>query len=102
MEIVGGEKMYTDGHCTYLPGNEWILNDTYPDKRRKRTLFLYHVATGRIVVLGRFYNAPEYTGEWRVDLHPRFSPDGRLIVFDSPHSGEGRQMHIIDISDIVG
>ncbi len=22
--------MTNNGHCTYLPGNEWILNDTYP------------------------------------------------------------------------
>jgi Tol biopolymer transport system component len=85
-----------------LLSNEWIVNDTYPDRERKRTLFIYHVATGRIVVLGRFHNPPEYDGEWRVDLHPRFSPDGRLIVFDSPHTGEGRQMHTIDVSDIVG
>ncbi len=69
---------------------------------KKRTLFLYHVAAGKIVVLGRLYNAPEYTGEWRVDLHPRRSPDGRLIVFESPHTGEGRQMHLIDVSEIVG
>ena len=102
VEIVGGNKMYNDGHCVYLPGNEWILNDTYPDRQRMRTLFLYHIASDRIVVLGRFYNAPEYTGEWRVDLHPRVSPDGRLVVVDSPHSGEGRQMHMIDISHIVG
>jgi hypothetical protein len=36
-----------------------------------------------------------------VDLHPRFSPDGRLIVVDSPHTGEGRQMHVIDVSGIT-
>ena len=102
VEIVGGKKMYDDGHCVYLPGNEWIVNDTYPNSKRKRTLFLYHVASGRIVVLGRFHNDPEYTGQWRVDLHPRVSPDGRLIVVDSPHTGEGRQMHIIDVSGIVG
>ncbi len=102
VEIIGRKKMVRDGHCTYLPGNEWILNDTYPDKERKRTLFLYHVATGKIVILGRFYNPPAYTGEFRVDLHPRFSPDGRLIVIDSPHTGEGRQMHLIDISGIIG
>ena len=101
VEIVGGTNMYNDGHCVYLPGAEWIVNDTYPDRQRMRTLFLYHVPTGRIVVLGRFYNAPEYTGEWRVDLHPRVSPDGRLVVVDSPHTGDGRQMHMIDVSDLL-
>jgi len=102
VEIVGGDKMYRDGHVTYLPGNEWIVNDSYPDKNRLQTVFLYHVATGKIVLLGRFHSPPEYTGEWRVDTHPRHSPDGRSIVIDSPHTGEGRQMHLIDISRIVG
>lgn len=101
VEIIGGTEMFNDGHCTYLPGNQWILNDTYPDGQRKRTLFLYHVATGKIVVLGRFYNPPKYTGEFRVDLHPRCSPDGRWVVFDSPHTGAGRQMHLIDLRGIV-
>ena len=33
IEVIGGDVMYRDGHCTYLPGNAWILNDTYPDAR---------------------------------------------------------------------
>ena len=102
VEVIGGEVMYRDGHVTYLPGNEWIVNDSYPDKNRLQTVFLYHVATSKIVLLGRFRSPPEYTGEWRVDTHPRHSPDGRSIVIDSPHTGEGRQMHLIDVSRIVG
>ncbi len=102
IEVIGGDVMYRDGHCTYLPGNAWILNDTYPDAQRYHGPFLYHVATGRVVSLGRFYSPPEYTGEWRVDLHPRATPDGRSVVIDAASSGEGRQMHMIDISGIVG
>ena len=48
-----------------------------------------------------FYSPPEYTREGRVDTHPRFSPDGRKVVIDSPHTGQGRQMHLIDIGEIV-
>ncbi len=59
------------------------------------------MATGRIVTVGRFHTPKEYTGEWRCDLHPRHSPDGRLLVIDSPQTGEGRQMHVIDISGVV-
>lgn len=92
-----------DGHCSYLPGNEWILCDTYPDRpHRNQTVYLYHVATQRRVVLGHFHLPPEYTGEWRCDTHPRFSPDGQYVVIDSPHTGAGRQMHLIDIRAIVG
>lgn len=99
---VGNELMKRDGHCTYLPGNEWILNDTYPDKQRNQTPYLYHVETGRVVELGDFHSPQQYTGEWRCDTHPRFSRDGKLVVIDSPHENEGRQLHLIDISNIVG
>ncbi|MHC4192110.1 MAG: hypothetical protein ACYSUB_20970 [Planctomycetota bacterium] len=102
VEIVGKNVMTTNGHCSYLPGNEWILNDTYPDQQRMQHLYLYHVSTGKKITLGRFYSHPQYTGEWRTDTHPRFSPDGRNIVIDSTHAGNGRQLYFIDISKIVG
>jgi hypothetical protein len=103
IEVVGKDVMPHNGHCTYLPGNEWILNDTYPQgKERNQNPYLYHVATGRRVPLGHFPLPKEYRGEWRCDTHPRFSPDGKLVCIDSPHTGEGRQLHLIDISGIVG
>jgi hypothetical protein len=101
VEVVGKGIMTQNGHCSYLPSNKWILNDTYPDRQRKQHVYLYNVATGRKVPLGSFYLPPQYKGEWRCDTHPRFSPDGRSVVIDSPHGGTGRQMHIIDISKIV-
>ena len=101
VEIVGKDIMTRNGHCTYLPGNKWILNDAYPDKKRNQNVYLYNVATGKTVQLGHFYLPPEYKGEWRCDTHPRFSPDGTKVVIDSPHAGNGRQIHLIDISGIV-
>lgn len=101
IEVVGRGDMTQDGHCTYLPGNTWILNDSYPDKSRLQHPYLYHVPTRRIVPLGSFLSPPEYTGEWRCDTHPRHSPDGRFVFIDSPHTGQGRQLHLIDISRIV-
>ena len=103
VEVVGSGVMTDNGHCTYLPGNAWILNDTYPQgPRRLQRPYLYRVATGRRVPLGHFHLPPEYRGEWRCDTHPRFSPDGRTVAIDSPHTGDGRQLHLIDISGIVG
>ena len=102
VEIVGRGVMTVNGHCSYLPGNEWILNDTYPQgKERLQSPYVYHVKTGNRVWLGHFHQPPEYRGEWRCDSHPRFSPDGRSVVIDSPHTGEGRQLHLIDVSGIV-
>jgi hypothetical protein len=98
---VGPEQMLQDGHCSYLPGSEWILNDTYPDGDRLQKPYLYHPTEDRLVPLGAFRSPAEYTGEWRCDTHPRISPDGRTVAIDSPHTGEGRQLHVIDLSAIV-
>lgn len=102
IEVVGEEEMTQDAHCSYLPGNKWILNDSYPDENRLQHPYLFHIQTKRVVPLGHFLSPPEYTGEWRCDTHPRFSPNGRLVAIDSPHKDEGRQLHLIDIGEIVG
>jgi hypothetical protein len=99
---VGLGVMTQNGHCTYLPDNECILNDTYPDRDRNQNPYLYHVATGRTIPLGHFRAPAEYTGEWRCDTHPRSSPDGKTVAIDAPYKDEGRQLHLIDISGIVG
>jgi hypothetical protein len=101
VKLVGQGVMTVNGHNTYLPDTDWILCDTYPDRRRNQSPYLYHVPSGTRVWLGHFRSPPEYSGEWRCDTHPRFSPDGTLVCIDSPHGGNGRQMHLIDISDIV-
>jgi hypothetical protein len=102
VEAVGQGVMTENGHCTYLPGNRWILNDTYPDRRRNQNVYLFRLADRRKVALGSFLSPPEYRGEWRCDTHPRFSPDGRSVVIDSPHGGQGRQMHLIDLRGVPG
>ena len=100
-EVVAPEVMPRNGHCTYLPGNRWILNDTYPDENRLQHPYLYEVSSGRRVPLGHFLSPPEYKGEWRCDNHPRFSSDGTKVVIDSPHGGNGRQLYLIDVERIV-
>ena len=103
VSVIGKSVMKRNGHCTYLPGGEWILNDTYPEgKERLQHVYLYHIATEKQVTLGRFHSPKEYKGEWRCDTHPRYSPDGRYVVIDSPHGGNGRQMYLMDIGGIVG
>lgn len=100
-EAVGQGVMTQDGHCNYLPGGEWVLNDTYPDRERRQNVYLYHPKSGRRISLGAFLSPREYTGEWRCDTHPRVSPDGRFVVIDSPHSGAGRQLHLIDLRGLA-
>jgi hypothetical protein len=102
IEEIGRGMLDGGGHLTYLPGNEWILNDTYPKgKQRLQTPHLYHIGSKRRTDLGHFHLPAVYTGEWRVDTHPRLSPDARWVCIDAPHEGVGRQLHLIDISGIV-
>ncbi len=91
VEVVGPDVMTQNGHNTYLPNtdNQWILNDTYPDKGRMQHPYLYHVPTNRAVPLGHFLSPEAYTGEWRCDNHPAASRDGTRVVIDSPHAGNG-------------
>lgn len=101
IEEIGKGVLDSGGHFTYLRNNQWLLNDTYPKgASRNQTPHLYDIARNRRIDLGDFPSPPEYKGEWRVDTHPRLSRDERWICIDSPHTGYGRQLHLIDISQI--
>lgn len=100
---VGHDKMPTNGHNTFLPApyQDWILNDTYPDRNsRRQTVYLYHVPSGRRFDLGHFPSPPTYKGEWRCDTHPRCSEDGHQVAIDSPHDG-GRQVYLLQIRELL-
>lgn len=96
-----------NGHITLHKNNDWILTDTY-SIGGYTYLYMYHIPTKKFVPLSKlafklggklFQDNP---GIYRVDLHPRFSPDGKLVSIDSSHEGFGRQIYLIDISGIIG
>ena len=100
-ETVGSDLMTQDGHVNCLLKSDWLVNDAYPDVNRERSLYLYHLPTERRIDIGRLFSGKEYDGEWRCDLHPRLSPDGRFVTIDSVHEGDGRQIYLLDVSSIV-
>ena len=73
--------MTVNGHCTYLPGNKYILNDTYPDKDRRQNPYLYEISTNRRIPLGAFYSPKEYVGEWRCDDESTFQPGWQKSLY---------------------
>lgn len=94
-----------NGHHSYLTfaGDlepTWMVNDTYPKPTRLRQeLYLVHLPSGRRFDLGAFPIAgPLKFAETRCDLHPRLSPDGRRLCFDSAHTGR-RQMFVAELGD---
>ena len=108
IEVLAKDKMTLNGHNTYLADTDWILNDCYPRRgaplggTRSQTLYLYHVPTDRRIDLGSFASPEEYSGELRCDLHPRSSRDGKLVTIDSTHGGNGRQLYLVDVTEVVG
>ena len=97
----GGGVLPSDGHNSFSPDGRWMVCDAYPKgPERLAELMLYHMERREKVLLGRFYSDAKYTGDIRCDLHPRWSPDGKTISFDSVHGGS-RQIYLADVSGIV-
>jgi hypothetical protein len=103
------KEMYFEapnGHITLHPNGEWILTDTY-NIHGNIYLYLYHIPSEIFVPVSKLeyklggYMYPYNPGIFRVDLHPRFTPDGKSVAIDSSHEGLGRQMYLIDVSKIM-
>jgi len=89
-----------DGHFGFSPDYRRIVCDTYPfNPERLARLFLYDVAGKTMTTLGEFQHPAHITGVWRCDLHPRWSPDGKMVSFDSVHEGS-RQVYVVDLGNI--
>lgn len=102
VEEVGQGVLDAGGHFSYLRDAQWILSDTYPQgPQRLQTPHLYHVASGRRIDLGHFHAPAAYTGEWRVDTHPRLSRTEQWVCIDAPHAAAGRQLHLLDIRGTI-
>ena len=99
--VVGNGVLTEDGHCSFSPDRQWLLNDTYPDTYQMRTLMLFSMRERERLDIARLYSPKDrWWGEIRCDLHPRWNRDGTRVCIDSVHSGE-RQLYVIDVGDIV-
>lgn len=99
--VKGGGVLDAGSHFTYLWDSAWLLSDTYPTgPDRLQTPHLYHLASGRCIDLGDFPSPAAYTGEWRLDTHPRLNRAETRVCIDSAHGGQGRQLHFIEIEGV--
>ena len=79
-----------DIHCIYSPDRRWIIGDSYPGGRAGATRSLWLIDTERGIMTEpvRVDTVIPPVVDIRCDLHVRWSPSGRLLSFDSTHTGK--------------
>lgn len=93
----------SDGHQSYIHGTNQFVTDTYPDKRRHAKLYLCDTTGGNSKLMAdlkspKKFQSPDVYTHWACDLHPRVSPSGDRVCFDSVHNGD-RTLCIMKIKE---
>ena len=88
-------ELNTDGHCSYSPDGEYIITDTYPNRKRLASVYLCK-EDGYCQRIARVFAPFRYDFDCRCDLHPRWSRDGMKVCIDSVHEGR-RALYVIPI-----
>lgn len=86
-EIIGEDVFLSDGHPSYAPDGHTILTDSYPNRNRMTSMYLYDLQAKRRIDLATLYHPFRYSGDVRVDLHPRWNRSGTRISFDAVVDG---------------
>ena len=127
---IGGGIIFEDGHPMFCPTNrDWFISDNYPNKEGIRTLYLYNIKENKKIDLGQFKmldEKPDLAASKEIlkdtdsavlqavsledlaftrsglhcDLHPRWSPDGKKVSFDSIHEGS-RQVYMVNVEKFL-
>lgn len=100
--IIGEDilEKFGDGHCSVSPDKRFLLTDTYPDKARNQHLIIFDLIKNTPHIVGTFFSPWKYHEFNRCDLHPRWSPDGRLISIDSTHTGT-RKSYVLNVKNFL-
>lgn len=82
----------SDGHQSFITDTK-IVTDTYPDRRRMAKLHLVDIEKNTVQLLARVrspkrYQTKTFFKHIACDLHPRVSPDGKYVCFDTVKTGE--------------
>lgn len=94
----------SDGHQSFINNNSFIT-DTYPDKFRMANIYQVNIDTDKVKKLAAVYSPKEYQTinyfkHIACDLHPRISPKGTYVCFDSPRTGK-RALCVMPINDLA-
>jgi len=95
--LLAPDVLKHDGHCHASPDGRWMVTDSYPlGPSRMQRFYAMDLETEAIALLARFHEPRAFHGQWRCDLHPRWSRDGVKVCIDSTHEGS-RQVYVLDL-----
>lgn len=91
-QIIVKDILNSDGHQSFITDSSFIT-DTYPDKYRMARIYKADIKTQKVEMLVKAYSPRKFqTKNFKChiacDLHPRVSPSGKYICFDSPRTGK--------------
>lgn len=89
------EELNTDGHCTYSFDKKYVITDTYPNRKRKASVYLCEENKHPQKIVSVF-SPFKYDNDVRCDLHPRWNHKGDKICIDSVHEGK-KEMYLFFI-----
>ena len=94
------KELNSDGHQSFVPSKKMFI--TYPDRRRRAKLFLVEIETDRVYEIANIkspkeFQPPTVEKHWTCDLHPRVSPSGKYVCFDSVYTGK-RALSIMSLN----
>jgi hypothetical protein len=95
---LGNGLLDYDGHGAFSPDGKWMVTDTYPAKDTyEQKLYLMDMTTEAVLPMGRYVHPPKFRDNGKdaqCDLHPRWSPRGDMIGFNSVTT-DSRQAYIM-------
>jgi hypothetical protein len=99
------EGINEDGHPMVGSASSFMITDTYPNRRRMKSLYLYNLEKKFAQKVGEFYmpkefQSPDAFHHWCCDLHPRWDRSGKYVCFDTAFSGT-RSITIMNVSDFL-
>lgn len=84
---IASNKLNSDGHQSFIT-DDIFVTDTYPDKYRTAKIYRVDTVTESTELLVSVYSPRKYQSKLpfkhiACDLHPRVSPSGKYICFDT-------------------
>ncbi|MDE6860123.1 MAG: hypothetical protein K2J65_06905 [Duncaniella sp.] len=100
INIIAQESLNSDGHQSFISDTSFV-SDTYPDRRRMAHLYKTDITTDKTTLIASVFSPKDFqTKDFHChiacDLHPRVSPSGQYVSFDSPRTGK-RGLYIMKI-----